>query len=73
MVIHLADSLVELLTQAELMERLRISRATLFRWRQAGLPTIKLGRTLRFDAVEVLRWVKRSAEHDTLPEAAGDE
>lgn len=48
----------ELLTKEELCKMLKISRATLDRWRKKGLPYIKTGRLVRFDKREVSRWLK---------------
>jgi len=53
----MADELRQMLTQDELMERLKISRVTLYRWRKTGLPEIKIGRSVRFDPVAVEKWL----------------
>ena len=47
---------MELLTARELMALLKISRATLYRLLEAGLPSIGYGRLRRFDREEVLEW-----------------
>ena len=41
-----------------LIETLGISRATLSRWLERGLPHHKIGRLLLFDEDEVDRWIK---------------
>ncbi len=42
-----------------LMERLKVSEATLRRWLRQGLPRVKMGRVLLFDAAEVDAWLKQ--------------
>lgn len=52
-----------LLTKAELAQRLRVTGRTIDRYREEGLPTIPLSsRALRFDWDKVLAWLSdRSA------------
>jgi hypothetical protein len=47
------------LTQHELSELLRLSERTLEDWRltHSGPPFLKLGRHVRYDMADVLRWV----------------
>jgi excisionase family DNA binding protein len=46
------------LTAKELQEKLNISRSTLYRLREKGLPNKKIGyRTIRYDLEEVLEWL----------------
>ena len=47
------------LTQHELAELLRLSERTLEDWRltHSGPPFLKLGRHVRYDMADVLRWV----------------
>jgi|GEM_PF-1062967 len=52
-------STIRLLTTKELMEKLKVKRNTIYQLRkEANLPTIKLGRTIRFDEHEIDRWLK---------------
>lgn len=51
-----------LLTTEQLLEYAQISRATLNRYREEGLPTIKMGRSVRFLKVEVMNWIKDQTE-----------
>lgn len=47
---------VEAITKA-----LGISRATLYRWVERGLPNHKVGRVVLFDLDEVERWIRAQA------------
>jgi excisionase family DNA binding protein len=50
-----------MLTAEELQQQLKISRSTLYRLRQEGLPHIQTGyRTIRYDLVEVLNWLEKN-------------
>ncbi|NLM18331.1 MAG: helix-turn-helix domain-containing protein [Candidatus Riflebacteria bacterium] len=46
-----------LLTIPELMKFLKIKRNTVYVLREQGLPTIKLGRSVRFRLSSVLEWL----------------
>ena len=46
------------LTKVDLIKLLRISRATIDRWRKEGMPSIKIGKGIRFDKDEVMNWIK---------------
>jgi len=55
---------IRLLTTKELMDKLKVKRNTIYQLRkEANLPTIKLGRTIRFDEAEIDRWLK---DHQTM-------
>jgi len=45
------------LTLNELAEKLRLSRSTIDVWRREGLPFMKMGRNIRFDEGEVMKWI----------------
>jgi excisionase family DNA binding protein len=47
-----------LMNMAELMEFLKVRRSTVYKLRDEGLPTIHLGRVVRFDREEIIRWLK---------------
>jgi len=49
----------ELLTIDEVAEILAVSPVTIYRYKkQAGLPYIKIGNTLRFDRRDVWAWIE---------------
>lgn len=50
----------ELLTAGELSKKIKISPQTIHRWRKKGMPSIKGERAVRFDYLDVLRWMKES-------------
>lgn len=47
----------EYITLNELAKSLRISRATIDRWRKEGMPYYKIGNGVRFIETEVLEWI----------------
>lgn len=47
-----------LLTVDELCEWLKVTRKTTERWRKDGMPYLKIGRTVRFDRTEVVKWIE---------------
>lgn len=51
------------LTTIELCEWLKISRATLDRWRKKGLPFVKVDKAVRFDKDEVEKWLKENSKN----------
>lgn len=60
----MTKNLKRLLTQEQVMERLQISRVTLWRLRKQGLPVVQVGRAIRFDAQEVSKWLKTQGQID---------
>jgi len=51
----------ELVSIEEMMKKFMVSKTTIFTWiRKNGLPSIKLGGTLRFDPREVEEWVNQN-------------
>jgi predicted DNA-binding transcriptional regulator AlpA len=51
-----------LLTGREIREALEISRATLYRWMAAGLPSMGSGRQRQYDPEAILRWLDGTSE-----------
>ena len=56
----------EYLNMDELKEWLKISRATVDRWRKAGLPCYKVGRVVRFKREDVDAWLKEKTQLKTI-------
>lgn len=50
----------ELITMKELCQIYKLSRATINRWRDEGLPTIKVGKNVRFDKSKAIEWIERN-------------
>jgi len=55
---------IDLLNTEELIERLGISKSSILLWRKKyGLPTIIVGRTVRYDWDAICEWLK---DHETV-------
>lgn len=52
------------LTTAELCRALRVSSATLQRWRRDGLPHIQIQKTVRYPIKEVAEWLCKTNTPD---------
>lgn len=48
----------KLITVQQLCELVQVSRSTVDRWRNQGLPYIKIGRGIRFEENTALEWIK---------------
>lgn len=44
----------------QLQEELSICRQTIYRWMDKGLPVIRIGGLVRFDAEEVKKWINEN-------------
>lgn len=49
----------EYITLIELAQSLKISRATIDRWRKEGMPYYKIGNGVRFIESEVSEWIRQ--------------
>jgi len=48
-----------LLTEAQVVEELGVTRPTLYRWRRFGMPYVPLGtRAVRYNLSEVMQWLE---------------
>lgn len=56
-----------LMTIPELMKFLQVKRNTIYTLRRMGLPTVKIGRSVRFKADSILKWL---ADHEQTDHAA---
>lgn len=52
----------ELLNNKEMSEDLKVSRMTLNRWRALGMPSKNIGKSVRFDKIEVYKWIEENNE-----------
>lgn len=49
----------EYLTEKEIIEWLKVSRATVNRWRQKGMPYVKINYSVRFERGKVQEWIDK--------------
>ena len=61
-----ADSF-SLLRENEIIKRLNVSRTTLWRMRAEGLPAVNVGRSVRYDMDQVLKWLSRQDPVQSAP------
>ena len=45
------------LRSKDLEQKYQVSRATIDNWKKAGMPFLKIGRSVRFDETEVEKWI----------------
>ena len=45
------------LRSKDLEQKYQVSRATVDNWKKAGMPFLKIGRSVRFDENEVEKWI----------------
>jgi excisionase family DNA binding protein len=50
------------MTIEEVAELLKVARSTVYKFKEMGLPFIKIGKTVRFEQTDVLGWI---SEHKT--------
>lgn len=49
---------MKFLTIEDVAKMLQVTRTTIYNLKEKGLPYIKLGKNIRFDEEEVVKWVK---------------
>lgn len=49
----------KLLTSKEIQAIYSLSRSTIDRWRKEGMPSLKVGRSVRFEETEVRQWIEK--------------
>ena len=52
----------KLLTSKELQTIYSLSRSTIDRWRKEGMPSMKVGRSVRFDEDKVRRLIEKNKQ-----------
>jgi len=53
-------------TERRLLSLLEISRTTLWRLRREGLPTLRFGRSVRYDIQKVKAWLEKNGEAEAV-------
>jgi len=46
------------MTIEEVAELLKVARSTVYKFKEMGLPFIKIGKTVRFEQEDVFAWIK---------------
>lgn len=59
-----------LMTIPELMDFLQVKRNTIYTLRNLGLPTVKIGRSVRFRADSVIKWLSDLEKTSNSPVSA---
>ena len=59
------SSYIKYLTVEDVAEMLQVTRTTIYNLKKKGLPFIKLGKNIRFDQDEVVKWVKSNSMTET--------
>lgn len=54
----------KMVTSKELQETYSLSRSTIDRWRKEGMPSIKVGRGVRFDEEAVKSWIEKNKQSE---------
>lgn len=47
-----------LITTKQLEQKLSVTAVTIWRWRNEGMPFLKLNNSIRFEEEKVLKWLK---------------
>jgi len=54
------------LTTKDLEEKYRVSRATIKKWRDKGMPFYTIDGTIRFKDAEIEQWVNKQNNRDSI-------
>ena len=46
------------LRSRDLEQKYQVSRATVDGWKKSGMPFLKIGRSVRFEEIEVEKWIR---------------
>ena len=52
------------LTMQELQAKYKVGRGTIDRWQKEGMPCVKIGRTIRFDGMQIEKWIEKQNSAD---------
>lgn len=52
----------ELLTLDEVAQKLKVTRATVHKWMNEGMPSLKIGKNRRFEAHKIMDWIIQKSE-----------
>ena len=52
---------IKFLTIEDVSEMLQVTRTTVYNLKKQGLPFIKIGKNIRFDQEEVIKWVRSNS------------
>lgn len=52
-----------LLTTKELEQKLKVTAVTIWRWRNEGMPFLKLNNSIRFEEEKILEWLKEKGKN----------
>jgi len=52
---------IKFLTIEDVSEMLQVTRTTVYNLKKQGLPFIKIGKNIRFDQEEVVKWVRSNS------------
>ena len=63
----------EYITLAELSKMLKISRATIDRWRKEGMPSYKIGNGVRFIEADVHEWIAEYKSNQNTKQSTNDD
>ncbi len=53
---------IKFLTVEDVAEMLQVTRTTIYNLKKQGLPFIKLGKNIRFDEEDVIKWVRSNRQ-----------
>ena len=55
---------IRFLTIEQVAEMLQVTRTTIYNLKKKGLPFIKLGKNIRFDEDEVVKWIRSNQQQE---------
>lgn len=52
------------MTIEDVAEMLKVARSTVYKFKDMGMPFIKIGKTIRFKDIEVVNWVESHSNNN---------